>query len=389
MTMQFRSLANPLMREIGPATPRQIEPFIELDLPKDTVIVSADGHWELDGDIFIDAFPAHLKDEAPRVWFDQFIRVGYKGTMETYPTTQEVVRGVQLNVGPGAADIDIRLGHMAAEGVQKEILFPQSILSFIRHSNPEVTETIFRVYNSYIAEVSSRRPGIFFGVGVFANWWDPARAEASMQQIVDLGLKTFVVPINPGTSPLDGRVLNYSDESMDRFWEVVAEAGLPINFHVGEGSATSVRGGIATRVMTSLAPFRQPLSQLIFGGILDRHPELKVVFSEGGIAWVAPALQDAEMVFDSYGNGNLFDRIELRPSDYWHRNCFATFQNDLLGLSQLDRLGVDRVMWASDYPHSEGSFGYSRRAIQSVIDAAGSADAARIVGGNAIGLYGL
>ena len=389
MTMQFKSLANPLMREIGPATPRQVEPFIDLDLPGDAVIVSADGHWELDGDIFIDSFPAHLKDEAPRVWFDQFIRVGYRGTMETYPTTQEVVRGVQLNVGPGAADIDIRLAHMAAEGVEKEILFPQSILSFIRHANPEVTETIFRVYNAYIAEVSARRPGTFFGVGVFANWWDPARAEASMQQIVDLGLKTFVVPINPGTRPLDGTVLNYSDEAMDRFWEVVAEARLPINFHVGEGSATAKRGGIATRVMTSLAPFRQPLSQLIFGGILDRHPGLKVVFSEGGLAWVAPALQDAEMVFDSYGNGNLFDRIQLRPCDYWHRNCYATFQNDLLGLSQLDHLGVDRVMWASDYPHSEGSFGYSRRAIQCVIDAAGSADAARIVGRNAIDLYGL
>ena len=45
------------------------------------------------------------------------------------------------------------------------------------------------------------------------------------------------------------------------------------------------------------------------------------------------------MVFDSYGNGNLFERIELRPSEYWHRNCYATFQNDLLGLSQLDYLG--------------------------------------------------
>jgi predicted TIM-barrel fold metal-dependent hydrolase len=389
MTVQFKSLANPLMREVGPATPRQVEPFIALDLPPGTVIVSADGHWELDGDIFIDAFPAHLKAEAPRVWFDQFIRVGYRGTLETYPTTPEVVRGVQLNVGPGAADIDVRLDHMSAEGVAKEILFPQSILSFIRHPNPEVTETIFRIYNEYIAEVSARRPGTFFGVGVFANWWDPARAEASMRQIVDLGLKTFVVPINPGKRPSDDTVLNYSDEAMDRFWDVVAEAGLPINFHVGEGSATSVRGGIATRVMTSLAPFRQPLSQLIFGGILDRHPGLKVVFSEGGLSWVAPALQDAEMVFDSYGNGNLFDRIELRPSEYWHRNCYATFQNDLLGLSQLDYLGIDRVMWASDYPHSEGSFGYSRRSIQSVIDAAGSAGAARIVGGNAIELYGL
>jgi len=389
MNAPFKSLANPLMREVGPATPRVPEPFIDLDLPQDTVIVSADGHWELDGDVFIDVFPAHLKEEAPRVWFDRYLRVGYPGKMETYPTTEAVVRGVQLNIGPGANDIDVRLAHMAAEGVAKEILFPQSILSFIRHPNLEVMETIFRVYNEYIAEVSARRPGTFFGVGVFSNWWDPARAEAAMQQIVDLGLKTFVVPINPGRSVGDGKPISYSDESMDRFWDIVAEAGLPLNFHVGEGVDTSHRGGIVTRVMTSLAPFRQPLAQLIFGGVFDRHPELRIVFSEGGLAWVPPALQDAEMVFDSYGNGNLFERIALRPSEYWHRNCYATFQNDLLGLSQLDYLGADRVMWASDYPHSEGCFGYSRRSIGSVIEAAGSEAAGKIVGGTATALYDL
>ena len=79
-----------------------------------------------------------------------------------------------------------------------------------------------------------------------------------------------------------------------------------------------------------------------------------------------------------------FERIELRPSEYWHRNCYAT-----LGLSQLDYLGANRVMWASDYPHSEGCFGYSRRAIQSVIDAAGREAVGWIVGATAIALYGL
>ena len=105
MATAVRNLANPLMRDIGPATPRIPEPFIDLDLPAGTVIASADGHWELDGDVFIEAFPAHLKDEAPRMWFDQFLRVGYKGKAEAYPTTPEVVRGVQLNVGPAVIPV--------------------------------------------------------------------------------------------------------------------------------------------------------------------------------------------------------------------------------------------------------------------------------------------
>jgi predicted TIM-barrel fold metal-dependent hydrolase len=389
MASDAATLANPLMFEIGPATPRIPEPMIDLDLPEGTIIASADGHWEVAEDIFVENFPEHLKDQAPRVWFDRFVRIGYKGQMEAYPISEQVVRGVQLNVGPGSSDMDLRLEHMAAEGVEKEILFPQSILSFIRYPSLEVQENIYRVYNDYIAEVSNRKPGVFFGVGVFANWWDPTRAEACMQQIVDLGLKTFVVPINPGKSPVDGKVIAYGDPIMDRFWDVVEEAGIPVNFHVGEAVEVGHRGGMASTIMNSLAPFRKPLAELIFSGTFDRHPGIRIVFSEGGLAWIPPALQDAEMIFDSYGSGNLLEPIAQRPSDYWHQHCYASFQNDRLGLSQLDYIGADRVMWASDYPHSEGTFGYSRRSIQSVIDAVGSEAAGKIVGGTAIEVYGL
>jgi predicted TIM-barrel fold metal-dependent hydrolase len=76
-------------------------------------------------------------------------------------------------------------------------------------------------------------------------------------------------------------------------------------------------------------------------------------------------------------------------SHYWHNNCYATFQNDLLGLSQLDHLGAGRVMWASDYPHSEGSLGYGWESLQSVMDAANAEDARAILGGTATKVYKL
>src|SRR5262249_8363289 len=108
--------------------------------------------------------------------------------------------------------------------------------------------------------------------------------------------------------------------------------------------------------MVLLAPFRKPLGQLIFGGVFDRHPKLQVVFAEGGLAWIPPALQDAENIYDSFGNGEGIYHIDHRPSHYWHNNCHATFQADGLGMKQLDIIGVDRIMWATDYPHSEGAF---------------------------------
>jgi predicted TIM-barrel fold metal-dependent hydrolase len=251
-----------------------------------------------------------------------------------------------------------------------------------------VQEALYRVYNEhYAAAVIDAQPRSH-AVGIFSNWWDPAAAEGAMRQIVDLGLKTFMIPVNPGKGP-NGKEPSYGDPVFDRFWAVVEEAGLPVCFHVGEGTDLDHRGGHGSLLMTLLAPFRKPFGQLVFGGVFDRHPKLKVVFAEGGIAWVPPALQDAELILDSFRNGDLIERIEHRPSHYWRENCWATFQVDPLGLRQLDLIGADKVMWATDYPHSEGAFGYGREAVRMVTDAA-KPDAARdILGGTAARVFGL
>jgi predicted TIM-barrel fold metal-dependent hydrolase len=209
-----------------------------------------------------------------------------------------------------------------------------------------------------------------------------------MRQIVDLGLKTFMIPVNPGKS-IESNEISYCDPIMDRFWDVVADAGLPICFHVGENANVEHRSGSGGSLMTLLAPFRKPFGQLVFGGVFDRHPNLKIVFAEGGIAWVPPALQDAEMIFDSFGNGDVLDHMDLRPTEYWHKNCYATFQVDALGLKQLDIIGADRIMWATDYPHSEGTFGYGREAVRAIVEMTGADDARAILGGTAIEVFTL
>ena len=99
-------------------------------------------------------------------------------------------------------------------------------------------------------------------------------------------------------------------------------------------------------------------------------------------------MQDAEAVLDVHGTG--LDLIpERRPSEYWRANCYATFQNDLLGLSLIDYIGADRLMWAGDYPHNESSCGFGWDSMMSVVDAVSENDARKILGGTAIGLYRL
>jgi predicted TIM-barrel fold metal-dependent hydrolase len=372
----------------GLISDRQAQPLDKVQLPKDLVLVSADNHIEITDDIFYQAFPARLKDKAPRVWFDHFWHIGFREEFEAYPIGINMEQALEKSLLNDGFSFDVRNRHLDQEGVAKEIAYPQSLMAFIRYPDPEVQELLYRTYNEYLAKLDGENQGRFHGVGICSNWWDPQRIEASVQQIVDLGLKTYMVPIVPGKG-LDGKALDYSGPEMDRFWAVVAEAGLPLSFHIGEVPTSNGRGGFGTWFMVQASPFRRVLGNLIFGGILDRHPTLKIVFAEAGINWAAGALQDAEMTYGAHGG--IFDKLpKHRPSHYWHQNCYATFQTDPIGLRLLDYLGADRVMWSQDYPHSEGTFGYTSVALKEVWAAAGSeANARKILGGNAASVYKL
>jgi len=381
------SLEQTITADTGLMVDRTVDSVTATDLPAGLDVVSADNHIEVTEDIFYEAFPARLRDQAPRVWFEGYWRIGYPGALQTYPEGVDIDGALTRAVLTDGFDLAVRNRHLDSEGIARELAYPQSLLAFIRHPDQAVQELIYRIYNEHMAELGRRSPGRFFGVGICSNWWDPAKAEGAIRQIVDLGLKTYMVPLSPGNHP-DGVPINYSAKGMDRFWAVAAEAGLPIGFHIGEVPGSGGRGGFGTFFLVQAAPFRRVLGNLIFGGILDRHPSLKIVFAEGGINWVPGALQDAELTFGAHRE--IFDIVpKHRPTDYWHENLYATFQTDALGLGLLDQIGADRVMWAQDYPHGEGTFGYTADALRAVIAATSEGKARLILGDTATRLYRL
>lgn len=122
--------------------------------------------------------------------------------------------------------------------------------------------------------------------------------------------------------------------------------------------------------------------------MFDRHPNLRVVFAEAGLHWIPGLLQDAELMMDQFEE-LLDSRNELRPTDYWRRNCYATFMADSLGLKLLDYIGADRVLWAAGYPHMESTACITRAVIEEIVATVSPADAKKILGGTAIELFDL
>jgi predicted TIM-barrel fold metal-dependent hydrolase len=351
-------------------------------LPEGTVIVSPDDHWTVADDIFHDRFPEYLKDRAPRIFRDDrgFPDWFIEGKPLFSPAQKTLLDSFERV--PGAGNMGPRMQDLDTEGVDKELAFPNAVSIFHSWPDLEVREHAYNIYNEYLAELQKEAPGRFFGVGL-PVYWDMAKVRDSVQMIKDLGLKTFMLPIFPKGEKY--RALNYCEPEMEPLFDAIADSGLPLCFHVGE-NAVEGRGGNGVSAMLNFSPFRKNLGELIFGGIFDRHPNMQVAFIEGDLNWIPGALQTAEM---SYDCSPLDYHPERRPSEYWRRQCYASFMYDPIGLTMLDLIGADRVMWSHDYPHPESVWGFSWTAIQAVLDAVPADTAKRILGGTALDLFKL
>lgn len=373
----------PEMATIGDATTRT--PQAAPQWPAGTRIISADSHW-LEGDIWIESFPAHLKDHAPRMIFKDG---GWETRLKDrtlFPPEVAQASCLAFECVEGIADLDARLRDLDTEGVEKELLFPQRLLGLYIWGDLEYREHLSGAYNHYMASVCARAPGRLF-FAALPNYWNLAATRDSIQEIKALGASALMVPINP-REDAQGNPIRWSNPSMDPFWKEVEASGLPLCFHIGENIPSDPFVGSGAFVLTQMQGFRPTWGTLTFGGIFDRFPQLKVVFVEGGISWVASALHDADMIYGSHQR-TIKPMLEHFPSHYWFTNCYATFMTDPVGLCLLDRIGADRVMWSSDYPHVESTFGYTSSTIQKVFDATSLDKAQKILGHTALSLFNM
>jgi predicted TIM-barrel fold metal-dependent hydrolase len=280
----------------------------------------------------------------------------------------------------GGADLDARLRDMDAEGVDTSIVFPQKAMALYGMQDKELLIRCCDVYNEWLGAVEARSGGRVRGVAILPTIYHPETTRDYIQKVKGWGLKAMQIPYAPGD-------VEYNRSRMEPLWDAVEESGIPLSFHV-RGLPTAGAGALGSDMTTSLSPYRRLWSLLTFSGILERHPAMNVVFTEGGIGWVAPALYDADKVQRQYGSG-MVPQLAQAPSFYWHRQCFATFMDDPPGLKLIDDIGADHIMWSLDYPHPEGVFGEAVEVARSIFELVGEEAAKKVVGGNAARLWGI
>ncbi len=351
--------------------------------PAGTRIISADSHL-IEQDYWFEGFPEELRDQAPRMRFhDGFFDLTIRDkSMTPAHIGQHLCKSMECT--PGLNEIPARLQDLDVEGVEKELIFPQRLFGLFMFGEMRNREQVFGLYNEAIARRCAEAPERLFPIMV-PNYWDMTKAADSVQRCVALGARGLMVPLKPGKNA-EGNPIHYNDPALDALYGAIAASGVPLVFHIGEAIPSAAPGAAGIGFVVQTQGFRLQWSQLVFGGVFDRFPALKAVFVEGGLSWVPSMLHDADLAVTHFPT-SINPKLVHAPSWYWRKHCYATFMTDPTGLSLLDRIGAETVLWSSDYPHQESSFGYTRSSIQAVFDATTLENAQMILGKTALALF--
>jgi predicted TIM-barrel fold metal-dependent hydrolase len=302
-------------------------------------------------------------------------------------------------------DPELRIKDQDRDGVQAEVLY--GILGATsRLNDPEAAVEVIRIYNEWLASFCETHPDRFVGLAAIPNHpLDAAIAE--VERVAKRGAcRGLDIANSSDLKPL-------WDPYWDPLWAVINETGLPLHFHTvggylpdhirkimflgGDPSRASLpdapnvpmpvaRAAFATNITHFQINMANILTSMIFAGVLEKYPRIRLVLGESGIGWIPYVLwrMDAEWE-DQFKDLSL----TMPPSGYWKRQCWATYQTDPIGVKLIDELGADKIMWGSDFPHPDGIWPDSQEYIQKELGHLPADVRRKVICENAGRLYGL
>jgi predicted TIM-barrel fold metal-dependent hydrolase len=302
-----------------------------------------------------------------------------------------------------------RLADLEADGIVAEVIYPNTIPPFypepsLKAQLPGATEgdldlrwAGLRAHNRWLVDFCHAAPGRRAGIAQIMLH-DVDAAVAEIEWAAGTGLRGGV--LLPGAPPGSGLEPLYSPV-YEPIWRACEDAELVVNHH--SGSAVPALGDEPIDQVTFLLEVtwyaHRALWNLVFGGVMERHPDLQFVFTEQGTAWIPETLGTLDFLFHRMGTavgsqeyewGNpVVEKLGLRPSEYWARQCHigSSFMRPAEAALR-HAVGVDRIMWGSDYPHKEASFPFSREALRVAFAGVDPGEVQAMIGGNAAHLYG-
>lgn len=284
----------------------------------------------------------------------------------------------------GGWDPDARIADQDRDGIHGEIIYPTIGMAICNHRDAEYKQACLRAYNRWLAEYCSAHPNRLFGIGQTAAR-TPAETLDDIEQIKKLGLKGLMLPGNPASDE------DYDDPIWNPVWEALVGNDLPVSFHVltTREEHGAPRGSRLNGFLNIIRSNQNLIGLMIFGGVFERYPGLKMVSVEADAGWAAHYMYRMDHIYNRHGGHMGADPLERLPSDYFKENVYLTFQDDWIAFETRHLLNPRRLMWANDFPHSDSTWPWSQELLAKHTKDLSDEEKRWILHDNVAELYGL
>jgi predicted TIM-barrel fold metal-dependent hydrolase len=292
----------------------------------------------------------------------------------------------------GVYDSARRNAELEGEGIVAEVLFadfqnsnepPWGAAFPFPDTTPELRVAGARAFNRWLADFCAELGGRRAGVALVQPD-DVDLAVAEVHWVRAAGLASVMLPTGSLTLP------GYHDPRYDPVWAACVDEGLPVTFHSG-GTPWEGYGPHAMWVtkMEFMWWARRPLWQLVFGGVFERFPDLRVAFTEQGMDWIPAMLGRMDDQYRSPFERGITEHLHSTPSEYWAKNCYVGASFMSRGEAAVrDAVGVNRIMWGADYPHIEGTWPHSVAAMRDAFAGCSESEIRQMTSATAAEAYG-
>ena len=343
---------------------------------------------------FLEAGPKIVEEEAAdggapvHVWYYEgrrYPQIGLNAVAGKRPEEfgTEPVR--YSDMLPGCYDPEARVIDMDLDGVQAAVCFPSfpkfAGTVFLKGEDKELAGLCVRAFNDFMLdEWCAAAPERLVPI-VMLPLWDVDACVAELHRTAGRGARTVTFPENPVPLGLP----SFHTDHWEPLFSALEEADIPLSMHFGtsgQAPVTAPEAPFAVTITLFGCNSMYAAADLLFSPVFHRHPNLKVALAEGGIGWVPYLLERADYVWDRhrfYQNVNQ----DVKPSDLFRRNIWGCFIDDVHGLTNRYEVGVDRITWECDYPHSDSNWPNSRKRAVEVFADVPDDEVARMVEWNA------
>jgi predicted TIM-barrel fold metal-dependent hydrolase len=339
-------------------------------MPRTYNVIDADGHVLEPIDIWDKYIEPKFRERAPRIVKDSDgkERLDVEGQVLGSQKGFGVIGAIGARQGgveeetmqyidgrKGGFDPHARIPDMDLDGIDAAFLYPSVGLFAGAIKDPALAAAVCRAYNRWLADYCAPYPDRLFGVAMLPMQSIDAAIEEMRYARNRLGMRAgFLRP-----NPYNGRMLHHPDYAP--FWNEVEELDFSIGLHEGASGGMpqvgvdrfDTRG--AKHIISHTMEMMLAAMSVIWSGVCDRHPKVRIAFLESGGGWIAPWLDRMDRHFDDQGFND--SGLSMRPSELFQRNCWISFEPVERSLSVLaDFIGPSKILWATDYPHPDGFF---------------------------------